>query len=121
MFSSDKCFQFFSSSCQVSSQIPFEPRFLISSRMAMSAEAIIGLIALFIACIPGIRFILRCRNKFRQFWNRHAGTVFHCLVCLILLYMSHTPSLIYPSISAESRVFAILHHAKVSDFLAPTT
>jgi hypothetical protein len=39
----------------------------------MSAEAIIGSIALFIACIPGIRFILRRHNKFRQLWNRASG------------------------------------------------
>jgi hypothetical protein len=43
--------------------------------MTMSAEAIIGLLALFIACVPCIRFFLRRRNRFRQLWNRDDGAV----------------------------------------------
>jgi hypothetical protein len=42
--------------------------------MDLSAEAIIALIALFVACIPGIRFILKHRNKLRRWWGQTQHT-----------------------------------------------
>jgi hypothetical protein len=44
--------------------------------MALSAEAIIALIALLIACVPGVRFILRRHSMFRQLWNRAEAAEF---------------------------------------------
>jgi hypothetical protein len=38
--------------------------------MNLSPEAIIALIALFVACIPGVRFILKNRNKLRRWWGQ---------------------------------------------------
>jgi hypothetical protein len=46
--------------------------------MAVSAEAIIALIALFVACVPGIRFALNNRNRIRQWWSQEkdSGEIF---------------------------------------------
>lgn len=44
--------------------------------MALSAEAIIALIALLIACVPGVRFILRRHSTFRLLWNQAEGAEF---------------------------------------------
>ncbi|GFG02451.1 hypothetical protein IFM5058_00942 [Aspergillus udagawae] len=38
--------------------------------MALSAEAIIALVALFIACVPGIRLVVQNRKWLRQWWSR---------------------------------------------------
>jgi hypothetical protein len=39
--------------------------------MALSTEATIALFALFIACVPGIWFIVNQKNQIRQWWNRN--------------------------------------------------
>ncbi|EYE94761.1 uncharacterized protein EURHEDRAFT_403299 [Aspergillus ruber CBS 135680] len=36
----------------------------------MSTEAIIALLALFIACVPGVRFLVSHRQRITQWWNR---------------------------------------------------
>jgi cbb3-type cytochrome oxidase subunit 3 len=62
--------------------------------MTMSAEAIIGLIALFIACIPGIRFIRRRHNRVRQ--DRADGAAFPLSGTHHLSLVSNAPTLIAP-------------------------
>ncbi|PKX88709.1 uncharacterized protein P174DRAFT_446210 [Aspergillus novofumigatus IBT 16806] len=42
--------------------------------MALSAEAIIALIALFIASVPGIRLVVQNRERLRQWWSRGTTT-----------------------------------------------
>ncbi|GFF50463.1 hypothetical protein IFM46972_09050 [Aspergillus udagawae] len=42
--------------------------------MALSAEAIIALIGLFIACVPGIWFAVQNKQLLRQWWNRGTST-----------------------------------------------
>jgi hypothetical protein len=38
--------------------------------MALSPEAIIALVAVFIACVPGVRFVVQNRDRLRQWWSR---------------------------------------------------
>jgi hypothetical protein len=95
-------------------------RLLIPSRMTLSAEAIIGLIALFIACIPGIRFIPRRHKKFRQLWNRADGAAFPLVwYARSFSTVSSAPTLIAPYLQ-ERTGFAIPSPTKVSGLCAPT-
>lgn len=41
--------------------------------MSLSAEAIIALFALFVACVPGIRFALNRRDQICRWWARDQG------------------------------------------------
>jgi hypothetical protein len=41
--------------------------------MALSTEATIALFALFVACVPGIWFIVNQKDQIRQWWNRNQG------------------------------------------------
>jgi hypothetical protein len=77
--------------------------------MTLSAEAIIALIALLIACVPGVRFILRRHSMFRLLWNRAEAAEFplsgmHDLV----LWYSMFAHPILPSVCGNAGVI-ILH------------
>lgn len=54
----------------------------------MSTEAIIALVALFIACVPGVRFLVNHRQKITQWWNRTQGKIFILpqLFCPTVIY-----------------------------------
>jgi hypothetical protein len=51
--------------------------------MALSTEAIIALLALFVACVPGVWFIVNHKNQICHWWSRTPGNPFHCYPRLV--------------------------------------
>jgi hypothetical protein len=62
--------------------------------MALSTEATIALFALFVACVPGIWFIVNQKNHIRQWWNRNQDhlsgtTLIHFYPCMAICTEHH--------------------------------
>jgi hypothetical protein len=51
----------------------------LCGRMALSTEAIIALLALFVACVPGVWFIVNHKNQICHWWSRTPGNPFPLL------------------------------------------
>lgn len=75
----------FSYSC-IDSSVYSLPRL----NMSMSTEAIIALVALFIACVPGIQFLISHRHRIAQWWNTAQCNIYISTQCILILPFQHT-------------------------------
>ncbi|KAE8311268.1 hypothetical protein BDV41DRAFT_542457 [Aspergillus transmontanensis] len=50
--------------------LPNNRHIVVCQKMALTTEAIIALIALFVACVPGIRFLISHKSMICQWWSR---------------------------------------------------
>ncbi|KAB8206327.1 hypothetical protein BDV34DRAFT_224670 [Aspergillus parasiticus] len=53
--------------------LPHNRHIVVCQKMTLTPEAIIALIALFVACVPGIRFLFSRKPKICQWWSRDRG------------------------------------------------